>query len=198
LSRPNSPAAERNREPILDVLRREFSDCRRVLEIGSGTGQHAVWFAAEMPWLTWQTSDREQNHQGINAWIDTAKVENVRRPLALDVQEPADIAGTYDAIFSANTAHIMSIAAVRDMFGLASELLERDGKFCLYGPFNRNGEFTSDSNRRFDESLRVQNPEMGIRNIEELDDFAGSVNLARLRFFAMPANNNLVVWVRTP
>ena len=198
MSRPNSPAAERNREPILDVLRREFSDCRRVLEIGSGTGQHAVWFAAEMPWLTWQTSDREQNHQGINAWIDTAKVENVRRPLALDVQEPADIAGTYDGIFSANTAHIMSIGAVRDMFGLASELLERDGKFCLYGPFNRNGEFTSDSNRQFDESLRVQNPEMGIRNIEELDDFAGSVNLARLRFFAMPANNNLVVWVRTP
>ena len=119
MSRPNSPAAERNREPILDVLRREFSDCRRVLEIGSGTGQHAVWFAAEMPWLTWQTSDREQNHQGINAWIDTAKVENVRRPLALDVQEPADIAATYDGIFSANTAHIMSIAAVRDMFGLA-------------------------------------------------------------------------------
>ena len=168
-----------------------------MLEIGSGTGQHAVWFAAEMPWLTWQTSDREQNHQGINAWIDTAEVENVRRPLALDVQEPADIAATYDGIFSANTAHIMSIAAVRDMFGLAGELLERDGKFCLYGPFNRNGEFTSDSNRRFDESLRVQNPEMGIRSIEELDDFAGSVNLARLRFFAMPANNNLVVWVRT-
>ncbi len=197
MSRPNSPAAERNREPILDVLRREFSDCRRVLEIGSGTGQHAVWFAAEMPWLTWQTSDREQNHEGINAWIDTASGENVRRPLALDVQEPRDIAETYDGIFSANTAHIMSIAAVRDMFGLASELLERDGKFCLYGPFNRGGEFTSDSNRRFDESLSVRNPEMGIRNIEELDDFASSVNLARLRLFAMPANNNLAVWVRT-
>ena len=198
MSRPNSPAAERNREPILDVLRREFSDCRRVLEIGSGTGQHAVWFAAEMPWLTWQTSDREQNHQGINAWIDTVGGDNVRRPLALDVQEPGDIAETYDGIFSANTAHIMSIAAVRDMFGLAGELLERGGKFCLYGPFNRSGEFTSDSNRQFDESLRAQNPEMGIRNIEQLDDFADSVNLARLRFFAMPANNNLVVWVRTP
>jgi SAM-dependent methyltransferase len=150
--KPNAPASGRNRQPILDVLEIELRDCGSVLEIGSGTGQHAVFFAEAMPWLTWQTSDLAENHPGIRSWIADARLPNVRDPILLDVAEA-----------KANTAHIMSMPAVRCMFDVAGRLLSEDGVFCLYGPFNEDGEFSSDSNKNFDRSLRSQDPVMGIR-----------------------------------
>jgi len=192
--KPDAPATERNREPILEVLKSEFCDCETVLEIGSGTGQHAVFLAAAMPWLDWQTSDLAENHQGIRAWISNSGLTNVREPILLNVEEPGELDATYDAVFSANTAHIMSLRAVIRMFELVGRLLSAGGVFCLYGPFNQDGEFSSESNRRFDASLRKQDPVMGIRDLEHLDSFARKESMIRQGLYAMPANNMLAVW----
>lgn len=191
---PNSPACERNRQPILEVLREEFRGRSRVLEIGSGTGQHAVFFGAALPQIRWQTSDLPENHESILAWLGHAGLENVSAPLALDVERFDPDGLSFDAVFSANTAHIMSRDAVRCMFRLAGEVLEEHGVFCLYGPFNFDGGFSSDSNAEFDASLRQRNPAMGIRDLEELDRFAAAAALARVRLYAMPANNHIAVW----
>ena len=192
--RPDAPAARRNRVPILEVLRDELSNSRSVLEIGSGTGQHAVYFAATLDQLTWQTSDQVFNHSGINAWIDFSGLDNVLPPLDIDVLMTIEVEGDYDAIFSSNTTHIMDMVAVRRMFALAGRTLPVVGIFCLYGPFNIEGAFTSESNQSFDRSLRAENPEMGIRDLEVLDDIANAINLERVRLYAMPANNMIAVW----
>ncbi|HEX2139380.1 MAG TPA: DUF938 domain-containing protein [Woeseiaceae bacterium] len=191
---PTSPACERNRQPILEVLREEFRDRSCVLEIGSGTGQHAVFFGAALPQLIWQTSDRPDNHESISVWLHHAALENVLPPLALDVEtfDPAEL--SFDAVFSANTAHIMSLDAVRCMFRLVGRVLEADGVFCLYGPFNFEGGFSSDSNAAFDRSLKQRDPAMGIRDLEELDRFGAAAALSRVRLYAMPANNHIAVW----
>jgi len=193
-AKPNAPAATRNSEPILEVIRNEFKDYRTVLEIGSGTGQHAVFFAGEMPWLSWQTSDLQENHDGINAWLDEADLDNVNAPLELDVEKPLQTEATFDAVFSANTAHIMSIAAVECMFRIVGDKLRNRGKFCLYGPFNLDGDFISESNKNFDANLKSQNPAMGIRDLETLDEFAEANKLHRTNLYAMPANNMIAVW----
>lgn len=192
--KPEAPAVQRNRKAILEVLEVELRHCESVLEIGSGTGQHAVFFARQMPWLTWQTSDLIANHEGICAWIEDAQLGNVKAPLVLDVAQPTPIDDEFNAVFSANTAHIMNFAAVEAMFGVVAQCLVNDGRFLLYGPFNQDGDFTSDSNRDFDASLRRGNPAMGIRNLEDLDRFAGANGLARKRLYAMPANNMIAVW----
>lgn len=193
-----SPAAERNRQPILEVLREELRDSRRVLEIGSGTGQHAVFFAAALPHLIWQTSDLPDQHDAIRARIEQSGVPNVRPPVALDVKA-ADLRGVeYDAVFSANTAHIMDAEAVRSMFSLAGEVLPEGGVFCLYGPFRFEGRFSSPSNAEFDASLRERDPAMGVRDLVELDAFAARAGMLRVRLYAMPANNHVAVWVKLP
>ena len=192
--KPNAPAAERNAAAILDVLKDELADARDVLEIGSGTGQHAVAFCAALPYLTWQTSDLEENHASIHAWLDDADLDNVRDPLALDVQDFEAPAASYDAVFSANTAHIMCYAAVESMFALVGRTLRDTGRFCLYGPFSEDGTFNTPSNAEFDRSLRARNPDMGIRDLNDLDGLAAAGGMQRLRRYAMPANNLLVVW----
>ena len=192
--RPVAPATERNSRPILDVLRHEFRTASSVLEIGSGTGQHAVAFARVLSHLTWQTSDLEANRPGIHLWLAEASLANVRPPLLLDVLTAALDDGPYDAVFSANTAHIMSLAEVEKMFALVGSVLPEHGVFCLYGPFREGGEFDADSNARFDATLRQTNSQMGIRDIEQLDRFAASGSMQRVREYAMPANNMLMVW----
>jgi cyclopropane fatty-acyl-phospholipid synthase-like methyltransferase len=193
---PDAPAARSNRDAILGVIRQEFGGNDQVLEIGSGTGQHAVYFAAAMSGLSWQTSDREENHAGIIAWIGDAGLDNVRMPVALDVRHDTPPDGPFDAVYSANTAHIMSLDAVECMFRVAAGTLRHGGKFCLYGPFNIDGEFTSESNRRFDAALRKQDPVMGIRDLGQLDHVATGLGLRPLRRYAMPANNMIAVWER--
>lgn len=192
--KPEAPATDRNREPILEVLKSEFEHAQSVLEIGSGTGQHAVFFGPELPWLRWQTSDRPENHEGIQTWLLYASVTNVGGPLDLDVEQVDALPDNYDAVFSANTAHIMSFDAVVCMFRLVGKCLVSDGRFCLYGPFKMSGDFTSESNRTFDESLRARDPKMGIRELEDLHDLACVNKLTHIKSYAMPANNMLVVW----
>lgn len=192
--RPFTEYAARNTAPILEVLRRELADAREVLEIGSGTGQHAVAMATALPHLCWQTSDLAENHAAVNAWIDSVEVTNVRRPLDLDVRRASLPEATQDAVFSANTAHIMSIDTVRAMFLLVGRVLRNGGRFCLYGPFRQDGMFNATSNAEFHVSLRARDPDMGIRHLEALDEFARDAGLVRRRMYAMPANNHLVVW----
>ena len=196
IERPSAPATERNRDAILEILSDEFRDRTAVFEIGSGTGQHAIYIARQLRHLTWQTSDRVQNHAAINAWIESSDVVNVLAPLPFDVEAPPPLEASYDVVFSANTAHIMSDYAVRCMFALVGNMLHADGIFCLYGPFKRNGSFTSDSNARFDASLRDQDSLMGIRNLEDLDRLAEKAGMRRTRLYAMPANNFMALWCR--
>ena len=196
-ARPEAPAATRNTGALRSLLEKEFEDVTTVLEIGSGTGQHAVAFATALPWLSWQTSDLVENHAAICAWIEDADVDNVLPPLALDVRH--DRPGRrYGAVFSANTAHIMPIDAVKAMFSLVGVALLPGGLFCLYGPFSRDGRFSTPSNAAFNESLERQGQGMGIRALEDLDRFAAFAGLARERVYAMPANNLAVTWRKQP
>ncbi len=195
--KPFAPPTGRNCQPILDVLRNEFRHANSVLEIGSGTGQHAVLFAAELGHLVWQTSDLDENHEGIRAWLTDAALPNLRAPLSLDVRTAALGGTVYDAAFSANTAHIMSIAAVEEMFALVADALQNGGVFCLYGPFRQDGEFNTNSNSDFHKSLRSQDSAMGIRHLEDLDQFAATGGMRRERLYAMPANNLIVVWQKS-
>ncbi|WP_432696431.1 DUF938 domain-containing protein [Marinobacterium sp. YM272] len=191
--KPFSPACENNKEPILEVLRDAFSDCSSVLEIGSGTGQHAVHFAAQLPHLRWQTSDLAENHQGILLWLEEAGLGNLHPPIELDVTQP-DWPGGFDAVFTANTTHIMPWPAVIEMISRIGELLPEGGVFCQYGPFNYAGRFTSDSNARFDLWLKQFDPARGIRDFEEVRDLARQAGLSLEADNTMPANNRLLVW----
>ncbi len=195
--KPFAPPTGRNCQPILDVLRNEFRHASSVLEIGSGNGQHAVAFAAELGHLVWQTSDLDENHEGIRAWLTDVALPNLREPLSLDVRTAALGGTVYDAAFSANTAHIMSIAAVEQMFALVADALRISGVFCLYGPFRQGGEFNTCSNAEFHNSLRSQDAAMGIRHLEDLDQFAATGGMRRERLYAMPANNFIVVWQKS-
>jgi cyclopropane fatty-acyl-phospholipid synthase-like methyltransferase len=189
-----SAACERNKEPILAVLRDAFADTKRVLEIGSGTGQHAVYFAAHMPQLAWQTSDLPHNHPSIVAWQQEAVLPNVLPPLALDTGSGDWPTGPYDAVFSANTCHIMAWHEVQGMFAGIGRILRAGGVLCIYGPFNYRGKFTSASNAQFDASLKAQAPHMGIRDFEAVDRLAAEQGLRLQADHAMPANNRLLVW----
>lgn len=202
---PHAPACQRNREPILSVLREALRDRRRVLEIGSGSGQHAVHFAAAMPWLRWQCTDRAPNLAGIQAWLDHAGLPNTPRPLALDVSVGPWPATTrtgsgdseaFDAAFSANTLHIMGWPAVEQLFAGLDAVLAADATFVVYGPFNYAGDYTSASNREFDGGLRARDPASGIRDFEAVDALARAVDLQLLADHAMPANNRCLVWRR--
>jgi SAM-dependent methyltransferase len=193
---PYSEACERNRAPILAVLVHAFADVRRVLEIGSGTGQHAAAFAAALPHLVWQASDVPAHLPGIRAWREAHPAPNLPEPLALDVNVDPWPASAYDAAFSANTAHIMGWAEVERMFARVDASLVPHGRFCLYGPFNYGGAYTAESNARFDASLRARDPRMGLRDFEAVDALARARGLALVADHAMPANNRLLEWAR--
>lgn len=193
-SKPIAPSSSRNAKSIAGVLSHEFRNCHSVLEIGSGTGQHAVEFAGRFDHLTWQTSDLEPSHAGILQWIRESQLQNVRDPLVLDALTDSVDAGAYDAVFSANTAHIMSYAAVCRMFVLVGKALANGSAFCLYGPFSRDGKFSTSSNAEFDASLRERNVAMGIRDLADLDARASNNGMTMTRLYAMPANNLMVVW----
>lgn len=193
-SKPHSEACERNKEPILRALKEWFLRPGTVLEIGAGTGQHAVHFAAGLPHLTWISTDRDENLDGIRQWFDEAALPNLRGPLLLNVCQEIWPVREATYAFSANTAHIMGWPEVEAMFAGISVALEPGGRFCLYGPFNRNGQFTSESNRAFDEMLRSRNPVMGIRDDQALIALARRCELAFAADYSMPARNRLLVF----
>ena len=195
--KPYSESCEQNRSPILAVLRAVFADRQHVLEIGSGTGQHAVYFGAELPHLRWQTADVLAHHPGIEAWRTEAALPNVLPPLELDANETGWHSGRYDALFSANTLHIMSVQEVEKCFTGIGQVLEPGGVLAIYGPFNYQGQFTSDSNARFDQWLKSRDPASGIRDFEAIDALARPQGLALLHDHAMPANNRTLVWTRS-
>ena len=195
--RPHAPACERNREPILAVLRRHFADRRRVLEIGSGTGQHAVCFGAALPHLEWQTSDRPEQHDGIRAWMAEAALPNVLPPLTLDVAVDSDWpAHGYDAAFSANTLHILSWPEVVACFAGLGRVLTDEARVVIYGPFNVDGCFTSESNAAFDQWLKARDAQMGIRDLAAVDALARAIGLRLIDDVPMPANNRCLIWQR--
>lgn len=191
-----SAAAIRNSEPILGVLRTEFADCRSVLEIGSGTAQHAVYFATALPDLYWQTSDLGEYHDLIRARLQEANLANVQPPLLVDLESPPAAGVQYDAVYSCNTMHIMSMNAVRNLWPFVAGVLRQGGPFCYYGAFRRGGACSTESNAAFDRSLRERDPRMGLRDLEQVDEFAAAAGFVRERLYAMPANNLLVTWVR--
>lgn len=195
LDKPFSESCERNQAPILAILREVFAQPARVLEIGSGTGQHAVYFGAALPHISWQTSDLPQSHAGIQQWLDEAKLPNVLPPLALDITSRWP-AGKYDGVFTANTLHIVSWPAAQQLLAGAACCLSPGGRLAIYGPFNYQGQFTADSNARFEDWLKARNPLSGIRDFEAVRDCALSAGLALLADYAMPANNRLLVFYK--
>jgi SAM-dependent methyltransferase len=192
-SKPFAPACERNQAPILEVLRPYFLDRRRVLEIGSGTGQHAVFFAPALPNTLWQTSDVADNLPGIRQWLAEAARPNLPPPLELDVTGTWPDA-RFDAVFTANSVHIMPWSAAEHMFTSLAGVLEPQALLAIYGPFNYGGKFTSDSNRQFDAWLKERSALSGIRDFEAVDALAGTIGLRLIEDHPMPANNRLVVW----
>ena len=194
--KPWSEACERNRTPILEVLLGAFAGATQVLEIGSGTGQHAVFFAAALPHLVWQPSDVAANLQGIAAWRDESGLPNLRAPLALDVDAADWPVTASDGLFSANTLHIMSWASVRNFFAGAGRVLEPGGTLAVYGPFSYDGRHTAESNARFDAFLRACDPLSGIRDFAAVCELAREQGLAFVDDHALPANNRMLVWRR--
>jgi cyclopropane fatty-acyl-phospholipid synthase-like methyltransferase len=192
--KPRSEACERNRDPILKVLQQWLQSPGIVLEIGAGTGQHAAYFAQHLPHLTWLPSDREENLPGIAEWVADAGAANLRQPLKLDVTSADWPVDQVDYVFTANTAHIMSWTEVEAMFEGVGQHLVQKGLFCLYGPVNRDGEFTSESNRAFDSMLRARDPMMGIRDDRALIALAQRCGLALAADISMPACNRLLIW----
>ncbi len=190
-----SASAEQNKTPILEVLKSSLSAVVSVLEIGSGTGQHAVYFGAALTHLCWQTSDLEQRHASILAWLQESGLPNVLPPISLDVDKEWP-KKHFEAVFSANTTHIMSWPQVEQMYSGVGRILQSNGLFVLYGPFNFAGNYTSASNGRFDVKLKQRDPESGIRNFEDLNRLAVEHQLLFEQEVAMPVNNKILIWRR--
>ena len=195
IAKPQSPSCARNRETILNVLRQQLADRRHVLEIGSGTGQHAVHFAAALPQLTWQSSDRTENLPGIRAWLDEAALPNTPAPLAFDVAG-AWPTMQFDAVFSANTLHIMAWREVELLFARLPTITTDDASLIIYGPFNHEGCYSSESNAVFDQWLQAHGAHMAIRDTEAVDALACRADFHLVDDIAMPANNRCRVWRR--
>ena len=196
MEKPWSQACDNNKRPILALLQQEFAQCRAILEIGSGTAQHGVFFARHMPWLSWQTSDLPQHHDGIRCWLADGPA-NTLPPLSLNVStDDWPQPGQFDGLFSANTLHIMGWQSVQDFFAGAGECLSPDAVLCVYGPFNYHGRYTSDSNARFDRWLSDRDPCSGIRDFEAVNELAVAAGFSLRGDHAMPANNRLLCWER--
>ena len=192
--KPYSSSCDENRDPIFSVIEPILTGCSSVLEIGTGTGQHAVYFAQKLPHLSWYTSDRAENHVGIKVWLDEAGLNNTYGPLDLNVSTSNWPHQTFDAVFSANTLHIMHWSDIEAMFAGVGRVLRNQGRLLVYGPFNYGGDYTSDSNAKFDEWLRARDVKSGIRNYEDLDALAHQAGLVLKNDYAMPANNRILYW----
>lgn len=194
MTKPYSAACANNSDAILNKLSRLLIKTQSVLEIGSGTGQHAVHFASNLKHLSWQTSDRIDNHQGINAWVSEAHLKNLLSPIAFDVTQNEMLNRSYDAIFMANTLHIMSWPVVQQCIEKSATILNPNALLIVYGPFNYQGKFSSESNQQFDLHLKETNSERGIRDFEKINQLAINQGFTFKEDNKMPANNQLLVW----
>jgi len=196
--KPYSESCERNQRPILKVLQETLTNQQHVLEIASGTGQHAVYFGRALPHLSWQTSELTQNHEGILAWLNEIKLPNVLPPITINVNDTKWPVGIVDTVFNANTVHIITWPEVERLFAGIARVLNPSGILCLYGPFKYKGEFTSESNARFDALLKSRNRNSGIRDFETINRLAETHDLLLLKDVAMPNYNQTLVWQRAP
>ncbi len=194
MEKPFSQSCENNKEPILAVLKEAFREASLVLEIGSGTGQHAVHFARNLPHLTWQPADLAGNIPGMKLWFEEADLPNIREPVVLNVADALWPVEEADAVFSANTLHIMGKPEVECMFDGIEPRLRKGGTLCVYGPFNYGGKYTSESNEKFDAWLKEQDPKSGIRDFEWVNSLAEKAGLKLVKDHEMPANNRLLEW----
>lgn len=193
--KPFAQSSEENKQVILQAIAELLHDCRSVLEIASGTGQHAVYFAEKLPHLKWQTSDLMECHVGINQWLAEAGLENIAAPICLNVSEELHWPDTtFDAVFSANSFHIMGSNHVEDFFRHLPKVLNPNAIIMIYGPFNYNGDYTSESNARFDQWLKERNPASGIKDFEWCNHLAEESGLKLLKDIEMPQNNRILVW----
>lgn len=192
-----SEACERNKRPILEILKKAFKKSQMVLEIGSGTGQHAVYFSQNLSHLTWQPTDLPENCPGVQARLAQEGPHNVKPTLALDVAQQPWPVTSVDSIFTANTLHIMSWEHVTHFFQGMGPILQPGGMVCIYGPFRYQGNYTSESNAQFDTYLQARDPLSGIRDFEAVQQLAEKQGLSLVQDYAMPANNQTLVWQRT-
>jgi len=195
---PFSEACERNKGPILDVLRSVFADRSNVLEIGSGTGQHAVHFAAHLEHVTWHPTERLGGLPELTARIQAEGGRNLRQPMVLDVRQSVWPLRSVDAVFTANTLHILSWPEVTAMFQGIGGTLTPGGTVCIYGPFKYAGRYTSPSNLEFDRLLQERDPDSGIREIHDLTALASGFGLRLAADHDLPANNRLLVFMKEP
>jgi len=202
--KPFSDACEENKAPILHVIQDYFCKATNVLEIGSGTGQHAVFFAKHMPHLQWHCSDQLIYHPGIKQWLADFPGSNITGPHILDVKQanwPLSTSSRanssnecFTGVFSANTTHIMSWHEVELMFSGISRSLASGGYFCLYGPFNYDGTYSSASNQQFDRYLKNRDPQSGIRDQADLQQLGSCAGMTLINDHEMPVNNRILVW----
>jgi SAM-dependent methyltransferase len=193
---PFSEACERNKDPILAVLRNVFATRAQVLEIGSGTGQHAVYFSEHLPHLVWHPTERLVGLEDLEARVRAASRANLRPPAVLEVTQEVWPLRKVDAVFTANTLHIMSWPTVTALFGGIGDILIAGGVLAVYGPFRYGGTYTSESNQRFDEMLQERDPQSGLRDIEDLKPLAREQGLLLSEDHDLPANNRLLVFRR--
>lgn len=193
-SRPFSQACENNKHPILSILQQLLNNPGEVLEIGSGTGQHACYFAEQLPHITWQPSDVPENLFGIRLWTEETALPNLKAPISLDINADPWPDGAYNAVFTSNTLHIMSWEEVQRLFNTLGNFLVPDTMLIIYGPFNYHGAYTSDSNAQFDCWLKSRDRNSGIRDIDAVKDLASKYSIELIDDYAMPANNRLLIW----
>lgn len=194
MNKPFSPSADRNKLPILNKLQLELSDGDNVLEIGSGTGQHACFFANAMPGILWQATELQQNIPAIETWLSEHKLKNTLEPRELDINRLPWPVIQANVCFTCNTLHIIGMDSVRSFFKGCAQVLNGNGKLCVYGPFSFDGQHTSASNKEFDQWLRDSNPASGVRDLHILDNLAQDLGFRACRYDAMPANNFFVTW----
>lgn len=196
-ARRNAPSAERNAEPIRAVLERVLPAAGLVLEIASGTGQHAAHMARALPGLTWQPSDvTPEALASIAAWVTAAGLPNLRAPIALDVTAEVWPVAAADAVVAINMLHIAPWAAALGLVRGAARVLGPGGVLCTYGPYRFDGRFTAPSNESFDASLRARDPDWGVRDVRDIEAAAAAVGFALAEVVAMPTNNHTLVFRR--
>jgi hypothetical protein len=194
---PFSQACENNKQYILEVLQTAFAERMQVLEIASGTGQHACHFAAAMPWLQWQPTELSHNLPVLHPRCTDYPGENLLPERSLDVCDQPWPVAIPDALFSANSLHIMGYPAVEQLFATLGKQAGDNVVLAVYGPFNYGGEYTSASNARFDQWLAQQSPDSAIRHFEDVDRLANTAGFKLQDDHEMPANNRLLVWEKS-
>jgi len=194
MNKPFAESCAQNQQVILDVLKTLLTESGTVLEIGSGTGQHAVFFTENLPHLDWQPSDLQDQHAGMKMWLDEVEHDRIKQPLEINVDVGPWPVEDMDYVYTANTTHIISSPQAESMLKHVADCLKPGGLFLQYGPFNYNGNYTSESNARFDVWLKQRDPNSCIKHFETIQELAEKNGMRLLKDFEMPANNRILVW----